>query len=122
MHLTCDNHDSLLLTGDLEKQGVLNLLSAGLPGPVSLLKLPHHGSKFSATDRLIDRFSPKHCLVSAGYQNRHHLPARQVVDYLQKKNIPLYRTDLSGTLQAQLSGNGWQIKRWQQGFFVDISP
>ena len=117
MHLTCDSHDSLLLTGDLEEQGVLNLLAVGLPGPVSLLKLPHHGSKFSATDHLIDQFDPKCCLVSVGYQNRYHLPARQVVNYLQNKNIPLYRTDLSGTLQAQLSENGWQIKRWQQGIF-----
>ena len=117
MHLTCDSHDSLLLTGDLEEQGVLNLLAVGLPGPVSLLKLPHHGSKFSATDHLIDQFDPKCCLVSVGYQNRYHLPARQVVNYLQNRNIPLYRTDLSGTLQAQLSENGWQIKRWQQGIF-----
>ncbi|MDX2478941.1 MAG: DNA internalization-related competence protein ComEC/Rec2 [Desulfuromusa sp.] len=122
MHLSHDSHENLLLTGDLEAQGVLNLLEAGLPGPVSLLKLPHHGSRFSATDRLIDQFVPKSCLVSVGYQNRHHLPARQVVDYLQQQNIPLYRTDLSGTLQAQLSENGWQVKHWQRGFFVDIAP
>ncbi|MCK5912251.1 MAG: ComEC/Rec2 family competence protein, partial [Desulfuromusa sp.] len=117
MYLQNDSSDGLLLTGDLEERGTLNLLAAGLPGPVSLLKLPHHGSRFSATDRLIDQLLPEGCLVSAGYQNRHHLPAAQVVGYLQDKGIPLYRTDLSGTLQAQLSGNGWQVKHWQQGVF-----
>ncbi|MEA3362818.1 MAG: MBL fold metallo-hydrolase, partial [Thermodesulfobacteriota bacterium] len=117
MYLTCDSHDSLLLTGDLEKQGVLNLLAAGLPGPVSLLKLPHHGSRFSATDRLIDQLNPQSCLVSVGYQNRHHLPAKQVVEYLQRRNIPLYQTDISGTLQAKPSEKGWQIRHWQRGVF-----
>ncbi len=117
MYLNHGEESSLLLTGDLEMQGVRKLLAAGLPGPVSLLKLPHHGSKFSATDQLIDQLSPQSCLVSAGYQNRHHLPARQVVDYLQKKHIPLYRTDLSGTLLAQPSAEGWQIKHWQRGNF-----
>ncbi len=110
IHLGSENDEGLLLTGDLEEQGVLNLLASGLPGPVSLLKLPHHGSKFSATDLLIDQLDPDLCLVSVGYQNRYHLPARQVVDYLQQKNIPLYRTDLLGTLQAVLSPTGWQVK------------
>ena len=109
--------NSLLLTGDLEKKGVEKLLSSGLPGPVSLLKLPHHGSRFSATDQLIDQLHPRSCLVSAGYQNRYHLPAKSVVAYLQEKKVPLYRTDLSGSLQAQYSEQGWQIKHWQRGLF-----
>jgi competence protein ComEC len=114
--------NSLLLTGDLEKKGVEGLLAAGLPGPVSLLKLPHHGSRFSAIDQLIDRLLPQSCLASVGYQNRYHLPAKTVVGYLQEKNVPLYRTDFLGALQARYSKQGWQIRHWQQGFFVDISP
>ncbi|MFK5926189.1 MAG: DNA internalization-related competence protein ComEC/Rec2, partial [Desulfuromusa sp.] len=66
MQLTNDSHEGLLLTGDLGEQGVLQLLAAGLPAPVSLLKLPHHGSKFSATDRLVDQLEPRCCLVSVG--------------------------------------------------------
>ena len=114
--------NSLLLTGDLEKPGVKKLLSAGLPGPVALLKLPHHGSRFSAIDQLTDQLRPRFCLASVGYQNRYHLPAKSVVNDLQKKNIPLYRTDFSGTLQARYSEQGWRLKHWQRGFFVDISP
>jgi len=117
MYLNQDQKHGLLLTGDLEKPGVLKLLAAGLPGSVSLLKLPHHGSKFSATNQLIDQLTPQMCLVSVGYQNRYHLPAKQVVDYLQKKNIPLYRTDISGTLQVQPTQKGWQLQHWQQGVF-----
>ena len=117
IYLNHENEESLLLTGDLEELGVLNLLAAGLPGPVSLLKLPHHGSQFSATDRLVDQLLPDLCLVSAGHQNRYKLPARKVVNYLMERDIPLYRTDLSGTIQAQLSEQGWQVKQWQRGLF-----
>ena len=109
--------DDLLLTGDLEESGVRNLLTAGLPSIISLLKLPHHGSRFSLTDQLVDQLKPEYCLVSSGYQNRYHLPAQQVVDYLQQQSIPLYRTDQSGTLQAQLTAEGWRVRRWHLGDF-----
>jgi competence protein ComEC len=117
LQLNVDDRDGLLLTGDLGQKGVLKLLAEEVLKPVSLLKLPHHGSKFSATDLLIDQLKPKFCLVSVGYQNRYHLPARQVVNYLQEQNISLYRTDISGSLQAQLFENGWQVKHWSRGIF-----
>ncbi len=117
LHLNHADYPNLLLTGDLERQGVLTLLSAGLPGSVSLLKLPHHGSKFSITDSLIDQLEPDLCLVSAGYKNRYHFPAKKVVDYIQKRNIPLYRTDLSGTIQAAIIDGTWQVRHWKGGLF-----
>lgn len=117
MLLNIADRDGLLLTGDLGKEGVHKLLKEGIPGSVSLLKLPHHGSRFSATDLLIDQLQPNNCLVSVGYQNRHHLPASQVIDYLQRRNIPLHRTDMSGSIQAQYSENGWQIKHWRHWLF-----
>ena len=117
MYYNQGKNNSLLLTGDLEKNGVQRLLDVGLPGPVVLLKLPHHGSRFSAIDQLVDRLLPQYCLVSVGYQNRYHLPAKSVVSYLQKKNVPLYRTDFLGALQAQYSEQGWLIKHWDRGLF-----
>ncbi|NOY13775.1 MAG: MBL fold metallo-hydrolase [Deltaproteobacteria bacterium] len=107
----------LLLTGDLEKKGVGRLLAAGLPGPVSLLKLPHHGSRHSDTEHLIDRLQPQSCLVSAGYQNRYGLPARQLVNYLKQQCIPLYRTDIVGTIRVRKLADHWQIDTWQRGLF-----
>ncbi|SEA81943.1 competence protein ComEC [Desulfuromusa kysingii] len=122
LQVNINKRDGVLLTGDLGQEGVLKLLDEGLTAPVSLLKLPHHGSQFSATDRLVDHLMPQFCLVSVGYQNRYHLPAAQVVHYLRDKDIPLYRTDLSGSLQASLTENGWQVKHLNQGFFVDNKP
>ena len=112
-----DGAEGLLLTGDLEEQGTVRLLAAGVPGPVGVLKLPHHGSRFSASDQLVDHFKPRACLVSVGYGNRYHLPAGAVVNLLQDRNLPLYRSDRDGTVQARLTSRGWEFRRWSRGLF-----
>lgn len=108
--------EGLLLTGDLEKKGVQRLLATGVPGPVSLLKLPHHGSRHSASDELVRHLAPKFCLVSAGYQNRYGFPARELVATLHQLAVPLYRTDRMGTIRVRVS-DGWQVDHWQDGLF-----
>lgn len=117
LYLRIGEEDGFLLTGDLEKAGVTSLIKAGIPGPVSLLKLPHHGSRYSLTDRLIDQLHPVVAMVSVGYQNRYHLPARDVVEHLEKKGIPLLRTDKDGTVKAVYQQNRWQTACWDRGLF-----
>jgi competence protein ComEC len=107
----------VLLTGDLEKAGVQQLLAAGVPGPVTVLKLPHHGSKYSATDQLVTQLQPDICLVSAGYRNRYGFPAKQVTDFLRQTEIPLYRTDTMGTIRLRYANEEWRIDHWQDGLF-----
>ena len=112
--LNSDN--GILLTGDLEAKGVGILLQEEF-GPVSLLKLPHHGSRHSATRQLLDRFWPEGCLVSAGFRNRYNLPADTLVNYLEQEGIPLYRTDLQGTVRAVFSSGRWRFSLWKDGLF-----
>lgn len=109
--------DGLLLTGDLEHAGTEALLNAGVPGPVSLLKLPHHGSRNSGSRLLLEKFHPQKAVVSVGYQNRYGLPAAEVVEDVQKGNVALYRTDLSGTVRFYSRGEGWQVEQWRNGLF-----
>ncbi|SHI50306.1 competence protein ComEC [Malonomonas rubra DSM 5091] len=112
-----DKSDGLLLTGDLEKQGVNRLLAAGLPGPVSLLKLPHHGSRYSNTRQLMRVTEPDIALVSAGYGNRYRFPAKELVDFSAEQKLPLYRTDTMGTIKAELSHERWKVTCWRDGLF-----
>ncbi len=113
------NGQEVLLTGDLEYQGVKNLLDAGVQH-AAVLKLPHHGSRFSGTEDLIMAVKPQICLVSSGYKNRYKLPARSLVKYIEKKGLPLMRTDLQGTVRVRLIDGAWVTERWERGFFIDI--
>lgn len=109
--------DGLLLTGDLEEKGVDRLLATGIPGPVTILKLPHHGSKHSHTERLLHLLTPDIGLVSAGFQNRYRFPAKSLVRTMETENIPLYRTDTMGTIQVARIGGKRAVASWQKGLF-----
>lgn len=117
VHLEKKLDQGLLLTGDIEASGVQALMQKGIPGAVTLLKLPHHGSNRSDSGRLIEQLQPEVSFVSVGYQNIYRLPGRQVAEDLAQRNIPLYRTDLDGTLRAQFTATGLQIQRWHNGLF-----
>jgi competence protein ComEC len=109
--------DGLLLTGDLARAGVHQLLGQPPPGPATLLKLPHHGSRHSDTDLLLNQLRPELAFVSAGLNNPFRLPHPVVLDQLAVRGVPLYRTDLDGTLQFRTTGSGWQAKPFANWLF-----
>lgn len=109
--------DGVLLTGDLETPGVNDLLASPPPGTVNLLKLPHHGSRKSSPGLLLDRFRPQLAVVSVGAGNPFRFPHAEVVAELEQRDIPLYRTDLSGSLRFLSDGRGWRVQQWHHGLF-----
>lgn len=108
-----------LLTGDLGENGMLSLIDNPPPGPVSLLKLPHHGSQNSKPIPLIDFLQPQLTFVSVGFQNRFGFPHHSVSDYLDRLKIPLFRTDQRGTLHFITDGEKWRVEQAKTGFFID---
>ncbi|MBW6508915.1 MAG: DNA internalization-related competence protein ComEC/Rec2 [Desulfuromonadales bacterium] len=111
------DEQGLLLAGDLEARGVQHLIGAGIRSPITLLKLPHHGSGKSETEQLVRLLRPEVGLVSVGYQNIYRLPARALLDHLDEQNVVVYRTDRDGTVRAQLRADGWHLQKWQNGLF-----
>lgn len=99
--------EGVLLTGDLEAEGVRQLI-ANLPDwPVSVLKLPHHGSRHSSPELLLDQLQPQFALISAGFENAYGLPSKQVVAACHDRHINVLRTDLQGTIRLATQGDGW---------------
>ncbi|MDK2847719.1 MAG: competence protein ComEC [Desulfuromonadales bacterium] len=109
--------DGILLTGDLESSGIDCLLKAWPSRPVSLLKLPHHGSRSSPVDLLLARFSPRQVFVSLGFDNPFGFPHRETLTSLEKYRLPLWRTDLHGTVAFDLKNGIWHVRSWQNGLF-----
>lgn len=105
------DHDGVLLTGDLEQHGIEQLLAQPLPAPVTLLKLPHHGSRRSAPRQLFNTTHPKIAIASVGHGNSYGFPHQEVIMEANKSGAQLVRTDLDGTVQFSSAGNGWTTIR-----------
>ena len=66
--------------------------------PCDILKVGHHGSDTSSSDKFIQYTSPEVAIVSCGKNNKFGHPSKSVVDTLNKYHIPIRRTDLEGTI------------------------
>lgn len=104
--------EGFLLTGDLETDGMAHLLKTEAPTPVSLFKLPHHGSRNSLPQRWLHAWDITQTFVSCGHYNHFGFPHTYICDLLENATIPLWRTDIHGTLQFSTHGKGWEIKSW----------
>ena len=107
----------VLLTGDLESYGVDAILAGPLPGAVTVLKAPHHGSSSSKPKTLINKLRPEIVVISAGYQNPYNFPAQELLDMAHEQGALVWRTDLDGTVRMRVEGDHWKTDHWQKGLF-----
>ncbi|GFO70552.1 DNA internalization-related competence protein ComEC/Rec2 [Geomonas limicola] len=100
---------SVLFTGDLGGEPETGLLDSGRTLAATLLKVPHHGSKYSSSVEFLKAVAPKAAVVSAGFGNNFHLPAPSTLWRLQHRGTRVYRTDLEGSIQAICQTDGTVI-------------
>jgi len=97
---------SVLFTGDLGGISERALLERGVPLGCTLLKVAHHGSRYSSSDRFLAAAAPRCAVISAGYRNSFRLPSSATLMRLQRHAAKVYRTDQEGTLDAALGADG----------------
>ncbi len=72
-----------------------------------LLKVGHHGSKYSSSNEFLDAVAPEFAAISVGANNRYGHPTGETLDRLASHNIPTDRTDQEGTLIYVSDGNSF---------------
>lgn len=88
----------ILITGDRSISGERALLrKTGLPR-LELLVVGHHGSKSSTSIDLLSKTRPQTAVISVGENNYYDMPSGEVLDRLDAFDIPVWRTDLQGTM------------------------
>lgn len=75
----------------------------------TVLKVGHHGSRYSTSEEFLERVHPGLALISAGYGNRFGLPSARTVDLLKSRSVVLQRTDLDGTIELVTDGAAWSV-------------
>ncbi len=100
----------VLLTGDLESSGEKRLLARFRKLLSSdILKVGHHGSKTSTSERFLRAVDPRWALISAGSRNRFRHPHEQVTELLGRHRVRTLRTDIDGGIYLSI-GPGGEIR------------
>lgn len=98
---------SLLLTGDVEKEGETALLEEmrrqGIES-VSAMKVAHHGSKYSTPEELLEQAAPRMAVISCGRRNRYGHPHEETMERLANSGAVILRTDESGAVTVHADG------------------
>ena len=102
------NKVKILFTGDATGNIEKEMLSKNIKANV--LKVAHHGSRYSTTDDFLDKVNPQYAIISAGKGNDYGHPHKPILDKLKKKGIEVYRTDKLGTIILTTDGNKINIK------------
>lgn len=87
---------SVLFTGDLSQKGEGVLLKQDFSLDSDILKVGHHGSRTSSSEKFINAVSPDVAVISVGKENRYGHPAKETLAILAKYGIEIRRTDEEG--------------------------
>ena len=103
-------NNSFLLTGDMEDNLENFLLSFGDNVKSDVLKVGHHGSRTSTSERFLGLVNPELAVISAGKNNKYGHPHQEVTDRLASFEIPTLRTDEKGTIILKSDGEKIVVK------------
>ncbi|MBE5821446.1 MAG: MBL fold metallo-hydrolase [Clostridiales bacterium] len=96
---------SYLLMSDAETEIENTLLENNVDITANVLKVGHHGSETSTSEKFLKAVNPKYAVISVGKDNDYNLPANKIINRLEKYNLNIYRTDLMGTIVLKSDGN-----------------
>ena len=113
LKLTYKNN-SMLFTGDVEKEGENFMLDNNLDLLADILKVSHHGSKTSSTQNFIDSVKPKDALISCKENNKYNHPSEETLKTLNENNINIYRTDKNKAITIKFYKDTYKIKTLQK--------
>ncbi|MDP3956422.1 MAG: MBL fold metallo-hydrolase [bacterium] len=69
---------------------------------IDILKVAHHGSKFSTSQEFLDETTPKLAIIQVGKNNKYGHPNADVVQRLKDSGARVYRNDQDGTVEVTL--------------------
>lgn len=99
---------SFLFTGDTTSNVEKEILDKEIESDV--LKVAHHGSKYSSSASFLNKVKPKYAIISCGKNNDYGHPHDVILKKLKKLKTNIYRTDKLGTIIVISDGKNITIK------------
>ena len=96
-----------LFTGDIGKEAEDELLQMQCLSDIDILKVAHHGSRYSTTAAFLDVVQPELAIYSAGVGNRYGHPHSEALDRLEAAGAAILGTDKYGMIRVSTDGSSW---------------
>ena len=102
----------MLFTGDLDDVAEQNLLERSAFDDIELLKVAHHGSKYSTSNEFLMCVKPENALISCGRNNSYGHPHEETIERLEAAGSRILRTDEHGAIMLSISPSGKLEGKW----------
>jgi competence protein ComEC len=100
---------SLLLTGDIEKQGEAAVLSEGINLHSDIVKVAHHGSRTSSIEAFVSATHPSLAVISVGRTSMFGHPNQDVVERWRASGAEVMTTGKRGTISVVTDGRELKV-------------
>ena len=100
---------TLLMTGDVEKEGEAALVAAGANLNVDVVKVPHHGSKTSSTESFVKATQARLAVISVGLTSMFGHPRPEVVERWKAAGAEVITTGRRGTITVSTDGTDLRV-------------
>lgn len=101
---------AVLFAGDAEAPTEAWLLASGADLRASVLKVPHHGSRYASGVRFLRAVGARIAVISAGAGNDYGHPAPPTLARLARAGATVYRTDLDGDVTIETDGRSIRVR------------
>ena len=101
--------NSFLFTADVSSKVEEGIVRDNINLASDVLKVPHHGSKYSSSEVFLQAVKPKFAIISVGKDNTYGHPTQDVLQKLQKFGINIFRTDRDGDVEIISDGENIKI-------------
>lgn len=95
---------SFLFTGDIDMAVERKIVKSGQNITADVIKIAHHGSKYSTSDEILQSVNPWLAAIEVGKNSYGH-PTSEVLNKLANFGIKVERTDIAGDIKLLCDGN-----------------
>jgi len=102
------NEMDFLFTGDISMPAEKDIIEENNNLQSEVLKVAHHGSKYSTSEEFLEKIQAEVAVVSVGKNSYGH-PTPETLQKLEKFGIHILRTDLNGDISIISDGNNLKL-------------
>jgi competence protein ComEC len=100
---------TILMTGDVEKEGEAAILNAKVDLRSDVVKVPHHGSRTSSTEGFVAATHPRLAVISVGLTSIFGHPNKDVVERWRASGAEVLTTGRRGTITVTTDGRNLSV-------------